>query len=166
MFYYVLTPEITKMKLIFYYNIQCYIVSKVPLLKWLIIIIIKKICICINFISYFSNLPLEFYKSRILNALLKSLHFQYAFYWTFMYVYKTKTKKKKIVLPTLFPLLPLFLSVLSYRCWIFPFEDVNAVCFWAVVVIHNQHNIVCTVIDIAMVYVKRGHCCCVIRFAV
>lgn len=45
---------------------------------------------------------------------------------------------------------------------IFPFEDVNAICFWAVVVIHNQHNIVYTVINIAMVYVKRGHCCSVI----
>lgn len=61
---------------------------------------------------------------------------------------KLKLNKKKKVLPALFPLLPLFYSVLSYRCWIFPFEDVNAVCFWAVVVIHNQHNIVCTVIDI------------------
>lgn len=48
---------------------------------------------------------------------------------------------------------------------VFPFKDVNAICFWAVVVIHNQHNIVYAVINIAMVYVKRGHCCSVMRFA-
>lgn len=98
----------------------------------------------------------------------KCLPFQYAFYWTFVYVNKTKQNNVFFLFYFLFFLSSSrFLPIDAEFAWddIFPFKDVNTICFWALVVIHNQHNIVCAVINIAMVYVKRGHCCSVIRFA-